>query len=181
MHRIIYPGYTWYSCPIESKNVIIVNSFSKTWFIPGIRVGWVVAADNDLASKFAHVLSLQSGGVNLFGQLFMAELLAEINYEALLQKRLQILSKRKTLFETTLRRYKISDLNQIQGGMNFYLNLQKDSKIIAKKLLKNAGVAIVPGYLFEGRDSCYARVGFGAVMEKEIAEGIKRIASFIVG
>jgi aspartate aminotransferase len=180
MHRIVYDGCAWYSCPMKSKKIIIVNSFSKTWFIPGIRVGWVATTDSDLASKFGHVLSLQSGGVNLFGQLFMAELLAKVNYEVLLQKRLQILSERKAFFETTLNRYKMTYLHQVQGGMNFYLNLQKNSKIITKKLLKKAGVAIIPGYLFEGRDSCYARVGFGAVTEKEIAEGIKRIASFTV-
>lgn len=179
MHRIIYQNNTWYSSSLEGNKAIVVNSFSKSWFIPGIRVGWIVTKDLELAQKCSYMLSIQSDGVNLFGQLFMSELLADFDYEAFLKGKLEVLYERKNLFEDTLKCCNISYFHEVQGGMNFYINLKKDSKIIAKKLLNNFGVAIIPGCMFEGKDSSYARVGFGAVNKEDIVKGIEIIASTV--
>jgi len=63
--------------------------------------------------------------------------------------------------------------------MNFYVNLEQDSTKATKDLLENHRVALIPGQLFEGRPSTYARLGFGASSNEEIERGINIISSFM--
>jgi aspartate/methionine/tyrosine aminotransferase len=170
--------YKKWSCPDLSSNVIIINSFSKCWFIPGVRVGWVVAKDKSLINKLSSLISISSLGVNIFGQMMMAEVLASLDYSRFIEKKISLLETRKKLVERYLNEKEIKYLHDVQGGMSFYIDLKKDSQEISKKLLRK-GVALIPGYLFEGKKSKYARLGFGAVSENEIKKGIEIIKTVI--
>lgn len=98
MNKIIYQGKKWAGPSLEYNKVIAVNSFSKYWFIPGIRVGWVASKNERILEEVSKLIYLKSVGVSLFGQIFMAKVLKEIDYEEFLKKRLKILSERKKGF-----------------------------------------------------------------------------------
>lgn len=179
MDKIIYKGNSWFGPKVQANNVVIVNSFSKTAFIPGIRVGWVASRNKNIVETCRGLIDNQSVGVNLFGQILMAEVLQSGVYHKVIKEKLAILDKRRSFFEKLLREKNISFLQAPSGGMNFYVDLGKDTKKLADKLLK-FGVAIIPGYAFEkNTKSNYARLGFGAVTEKEIKKGIEIICKFI--
>jgi len=179
MNKIIYENITWYGPSIKNKNVVVINSFSKTWFIPGIRLGWMATTDNKLTEKFNNSLVSQSIGVSLFSQLLMINICKKINYQSFLKKRLKILTKRKKLVKEYLKKYKVDYLQDIEGGMNYYINLKQDSSQLIPKIFSKDKIALIPGYLFEGKESTHARLGFGAVNEEEIKKGIKKIANYL--
>jgi aspartate aminotransferase len=179
MNRIVYKRNQWFGPSLKQDNVIVINSFSKMWFVPGIRVGWIATKNKRLVEELSNFFSLQSLGVNLFGQLLMAKILAKIDFKKFLRGKIEILEKRKKVFEKVLKENRIDTLCDVEGGMNFYLNLRQDTQKLALKLLKEFKMAIIPGYFFEGKISNYARLGFGAVSEEEILKGIELISSVI--
>ena len=178
MNRIVYNDIKWEGPVLDNNKVVIINSFSKNWFIPGIRVGWIACKDETAIELFNNFVSLYSVGVNLFSQLFLTEVLSDINYEQFINKYLNILSKRKLLVEKYLNESNIKWLSDVNGGMNYYIDLKKDSHKVSLQLLEK-GVAVIPGRLFEGQTSTYARLGFGAVNEEDIKRGIKAISSLL--
>jgi len=178
MNRIVYEGAERYEPSFEGQ-VVVVNSFSKMWFIPGIRVGWLVTKKEKLSEEFSNFISIQSIGVNLFSQLLMAEILEKIDFEKFLERRLKTLFQRKKIFEQNLKENEIDYLSRVEGGMNFYVNLRQDAAKLASKILKEGKVAFIPGVLFEGRPSTYARFGFGGVTEEGIIRGIKIVSNFL--
>ena len=175
-NEILYDGTRWTGLLLDGARTVAINSFSKNWFIPGIRVGWIASKDHGLNKSIADFLSAQSAGVNLFGQLLMTRALERIDYMQFIQKRLGILTARRDTMRKALDAKGIRYLENSEGGMNFYIDLRNDSKGISSRLLVDGTAAIIPGEFFEGKDSHYARVGFGAVEEEEIIRGIDMIA-----
>jgi aspartate/methionine/tyrosine aminotransferase len=57
-------------------NVIIVESFSKSLGLSGLRIGFVYAADPDFAAEFGLRLALPTNGVDNFAQFAVEKLLA---------------------------------------------------------------------------------------------------------
>ena len=129
--------------------------------------------------EFNSFLSIQSVGVNLFGQLLMCQVLENINYQSFLEKRMKVLNERKALVKKLLNEACINCLHEVQGGMNFYVDLKQDSTKYVSKLLTKHKIAFIPGYLFEGKPSNYARMGFGAAGKEEIMKGIKVLSQLL--
>lgn len=179
MNRIIYSNIKWYGPPLDYDKVVIINSFSKNWFIPGIRLGWIATKNHKMTNELNNLFSLRSVGVNLLGQLLMAEILERLDYTTFITEKLNILEKRKSFFEKSLNENNLHHLHKVEGGMNFYINLRDDSQKIAEKLLHDCSIAIIPGYIFEGTPSMFARFGFGAVNERNIKKGIRALASLL--
>jgi len=92
MHGVVYNNTFWYGPSTDNERVVTINSFSKTWFMPGGRIGWITSKDKRLAELFGNSLSMQTEGVSLFSQFMMAEALKSIGYEGLLAKRMIILN-----------------------------------------------------------------------------------------
>ncbi|MEK7099355.1 MAG: pyridoxal phosphate-dependent aminotransferase [Patescibacteria group bacterium] len=177
-NEILYDGIPWTGPSMSNTHAVAVNSFSKNWFIPGIRVGWTVSKEYALNKDIANFLSAQSAGVNLFGQLLMAKALERIDHAQFIEKRLTILSMRRSVMKKALDMQGIHYLFDPQGGMNFYIDVRGDSKEVASRLLERS-VAVIPGELFEGKQSHYARIGFGSVDEEAIVRGIASIAEML--
>lgn len=178
-NKILYNDALWTGPSLDRKHTIAVNSFSKNWFVPGIRVGWTVSKDHGLNKSIADFLSAQSAGVNLFGQFLMAKALEQIDYAKFMEQRMKILSARRDMMKKTLEAKGIKYLCDPQGGMNFYIDVRSDSRKIASRLLTESKVAVIPGEFFEGKPSHYVRMGFGAVDEKEIVRGVAMIVAML--
>lgn len=179
MNQAIYPGKRWAGPSLREKHVVVVNSFSKMWFLSGIRVGWVGCTNRKISDALANLLSIQSIGVSLPGQLLMDMILKNVDFDTFFQKRLTVLERRRKLMETELNRSGLNYLQKVDGGMNYYVDLKTDSSRIATKLIKEAKIALIPGHPFEGKSTQFARLGFGAVGENEIKRGINSLSSIL--
>lgn len=174
MSRVTYGGQIWQGPDVSDKHIII-SSFSKMFFIPGSRLGWI-AASKEIAENFANYFSVSSIGVNLFSQYFLARVLKTTNFEKLLKERMLVLEGRKRLMGSTLDKFGVAYFQHPQGGMNYYVDLRKNSISQCQKLLAEASIALIPGALFEGRETTFARMGFGAVDDSEITRGVELLA-----
>ncbi|HTR78053.1 MAG TPA: aminotransferase class I/II-fold pyridoxal phosphate-dependent enzyme, partial [Gemmatimonadaceae bacterium] len=57
------------------------------------------------------------------------------------------------------------------------VNTDRDPMTIAERLIREHGVAVVPGPAFGMTDGCYFRVAYGALQKDTVAEGVGRLAT----
>jgi len=55
------------------------------------------------------------------------------------------------------------------------VNANADPMTVAERLVKEHGVAVIPGHAFGVTDGCYFRVAYGALQKDTVAEGIGRL------
>jgi aspartate/methionine/tyrosine aminotransferase len=76
----------------------------------------------------------------------------------------------------------LGDLAQVPAADGaFYVllrvNTTLDPLVLAERLVRQHGVAVVPGSAFGMTDGCYFRVAFGALQKATVTEGIGRLVS----
>jgi len=64
------------------------------------------------------------------------------------------------------------------GAFYFFLNLDAEMKPLAlvERLVREHGVAAIPGNAFGMEDGCYLRVAYGALQPETVVEGVGRLA-----
>ncbi len=69
------------------------------------------------------------------------------------------------------------EIPQTQGAFYFLLRLAQapDSLSVAKRLIQEHGVAVIPGCAFGVNDTCTLRVSYGALTPETAQEGIQRL------
>ena len=170
----------------SSNRVIYIKSFSKI-FLPGIRLGYVIAP-----SKFKE--AIQNAKIN-----------SDISTSSLMQRVLELYintgywrSHITYLNDIYIRRYSVMldnigeylhgivDFKAPGGGFNFYIKLKDEVDFNSFELFnkcKKANVLITPGAMFyrnveEGKR--YFRIGFSQTDDNEISEGLKTIRKVIL-
>ena len=63
------------------------------------------------------------------------------------------------------------------GAFYFLLRLHKplDPLVLTERLIREHGVAVIPGTAFGIHEGCYLRVAYGALQKDSAAEGIGRL------
>jgi aspartate aminotransferase len=157
--------------------LIVTRSFSKSYSMTGFRIGYIAAPGNIIAA-LSKMQSHLTGNVCTFAQYgALAALQLDDDWLADRQSRLQ--QKKDTAFVSVSRLF---DCIQPQGA--FYLfpdvstALRNDdtSETLARRLLKEAGVAVVPGEAFGMAK--HLRISF-AVSDENLQNGLKRIAEVL--
>jgi aspartate/methionine/tyrosine aminotransferase len=64
------------------------------------------------------------------------------------------------------------------GAFYFFLKLDTEMKPLelVERLIKDHGVAAIPGDAFGMDNGCYLRVAYGALQPETVAEGVGRLA-----
>ena len=61
----------------------------------------------------------------------------------------------------------------------FYFLLKIDTELetmaLVERLIREYGVAVIPGTAFGMEDGCYLRVAYGALQKETVAEGVGRL------
>lgn len=172
-NRIMYPPNTWYGPDVTYDKLVIINSFSKNWFISGISAGWIATKNKELLKKLTTSPYAESTGIDLLTQLLLIEILKNVDYETFLKARLNDLMIRRDAMTEALMANNLTPIPP-SGGMNFYIDMHIDTEELFDKAIRQ-GVAFIPGRYFEGKPSSYARLGFGAVTPDEIVRGISML------
>lgn len=159
------------------ERLIVTRSFSKSYGMTGFRIGYVAAPGNIIAA-LSKMQSHLTGNVCTFGQYgAMAALQLDDDLLAARQSKLQ--QKRDMAFE---RVSSLSDCIQPQGAFYLFpdvstaLKHDETSEALSRRLLKEAGVAVVPGEAFGMAK--HLRISF-AVSDENLQNGLERIAEVI--
>ncbi len=154
--------------------VLVTNSLSKAYGLPGLRLGWVVGPADVVAELWGRT------DYTTISPATLSDALATIALEP--NTRARILERTRGIIRANLHllqdwmvsqegrfRYRLPD-----AGAICYMRYDADanSTDFAEKLRTEKGVLVVPGDHF-GMDS-YLRVGFGNP-EDELREGLRRI------
>ncbi len=162
----------------EGGLVIHLSTFSKT-LSPGMRLGWVVAADEVI---HALVIAKQASDLHssTIGQRAVARLLTDFDYEGHISKIRTIYSERCHSMLNALEEHfpRGSKWTRPEGGMFIWVQLPEG--VDAERLLEEAirrNVAFVPGAPFFAADPRrnFMRLNFSNSKPEMIHEGIGRI------
>ena len=146
-HGIEYEKKT-YSLKIFGPNVLVINSFSKFFCMPGWRLGWVIVPKNLKANflKLSQNLFISSSNIGQYSAIKVFDCLKELelivkNYKKCRNILIEKLSKIKRL-----------KFCKPYGAFYIYLNIENTGMIsgkLVKKIIEDTGVALTPGNDFD--------------------------------
>lgn len=162
--------------PSLKKQFVYIGGASKEMSITGWRIGWLVGP-KDLIKGMAKLQSHQCGNVCNLVQLAVLNGLQKGVKEN--QQYLAELKRRRQLVTQELKRLPELKFKPPEGAFYFFIDItevDKNSVHLATKLLKKAGVAVVPGLYFGAEG--YIRLSF-ANSYANLQKAMKRLQEFI--
>lgn len=162
--------------------VVMLGTFSKT-FVPGFRLGWVVAPDNVVDQL---IVAKQSADLctPAFTQLVAAKYLASGAYDENLKKTCALYKRKKELMIKSFEEYMPEGVRWTDpdGGLFLFLKLPKqyDSRELFDLAIED-NVAFVIGEAFycDGSGKHTLRLNFSFASDDQIVEGVRRLAHAI--
>ncbi len=160
-----------------SPRCISVSSFSKSYGLPGIRVGWIVTRDKALQELFLAAKE----------QIMICNSIVdeEIAFRVLSQKEQllpPILRRNRRRFETVkawMAQQKYMDWVEPRGGVVCFPRIRPDSGVDVEAFYKilngKYSTFTGPGHWFE-QDRRFMRVGYGWPKEEELVEGLENLS-----
>lgn len=181
--RIVYDGarhVSIASLPGMRERTIVINGFSKTYSMTGWRLGYVAAPRALMPSLLKVHQNLvtcatsfaQAGGVAALegGQECVAAMVAEFK-------------RRRDMLVAALRRIPGVSCTMPQGAFYVFPNVRAfglTSEELAMYILREAGVATVPGTAFGPGGEGYIRISYANSYE-QIEEATRRLAAVLGG
>jgi len=163
-------------------SVIQIDSFSKTAF-PGLRVGWCVGAEGAI-ERLRLVKQSTDLHTDQLSQATMAEFMRRGYFVKHLAKMRKMYRSRLAAMEEALEKHMPSGTSWThpEGGMSLWVTLPPGFD--AGELLIHArerGILFLPGRYFYSQQPRpnTLRLGFAAVDEKRIAQGMERLAALL--
>jgi aminotransferase len=181
--KIVYDGarhYNFATFPGMRERTLVVNSFSKTYAMTGLRVGYV-CGPKELVSPLWLIHQYTVACVNVLSQYVALAALTECG--EFVAKMVHEFDRRRHLVYE-----RINEMNglkcQLPKGA-FYVFpsvkcLGMSSEQLAEALVREAGVLAVPGSAFGPCGEGYLRVSYAAAYEK-LEEAMNRIEKVIKG
>jgi len=136
------------------KNRISTWSAAKLFGVPGLRIGWALTNDENLANKMAQYVEKTTSGVSTASQNFLTKLLIELENmdSVVLTSEIQNIYQKIQLNGNTFRQYMspyVEDFRGVpalHGGGMFAFFKTSVPKSTFEEALKKAEVRLVPGY-----------------------------------
>jgi aspartate/methionine/tyrosine aminotransferase len=162
-----------------SDDIIVINSFSKYFGMTGWRLGWLVVPPHLVRNveKLAQNLYIAPSTPAQHAALaaFAPETIA------ILEGRRHEFDSRRKLLLAGLRKLGFRIDTEPQGAFYIYANigdLEKDSQVLAGKLIEEAGVAATPGLDF-GMNAPARHMRFAyTVAADKLAAGVERMERY---
>ena len=178
--RLVYPGNRHYSIaalPGMLEHTISVFSFSKTYAMTGMRIGYAVSG-KELIRQMTKMQEHYVACVNTVAQ--KAAVAALRGPQTCVEAMLKEYTRRRDAVIEGLSKIKMMTCRKPAGAFYAFPNISKsgqDSKTFGTSLLKEAKVATVPGAAFGRRGEGHIRLSF-ATSVQNIREAIRRIAEY---
>lgn len=154
---------------------ISVGSMSKTYSLPGLRVGWICARE-DLINEINKHREYNTISVSIIDDYYAS--IALENRAAIEKRNFQIMREGLKVLHDWLNGEVYVKAHLPQGGTTALLRYKKDvpSKTLCRKLQENTGVAILPGETLEMENT--VRIGY-CMNPQTLKFGLKEFSKFL--
>ena len=156
--------------------VIYLGKLGQSLF-PSFQTGFVVAPEN-LISEAKNYLQLLDEQGDLIQEQMLSELIYEGEIHRLMKKNIVIYKQRRNCVSKLLKQdfSEIAQWNIPSGGLAFWIQFQPKISLVklAEESEKN-GLFIPKTILFQDKNTCAIRFGFGHLNEDEIALVLQKL------
>jgi aspartate/methionine/tyrosine aminotransferase len=159
-----------------SDRVISVSSLSKTYGLPGIRMGWILCRHRQLMETFlAAKEQIQICGSVLDEEVAYRYLLNKDKYFVPIRKDI---AEKFRILKTWMDAQDVLEWVEPRGGVVCFPRLRRPEKVDTDKfydtLLGTYGTYTGPGHWF-GMPRHYMRIGYGWPMKQQLVDGLAAI------
>ena len=178
--KIVFEGKKSFSMaelPDMREQVVVINSFSKTYAMTGWRVAWLVVPDG-YTERMAQVQEGIVSCVSTFSQYAAASALQS---DECIGEFLVDYSRRRNLLIDGLNSIPGITCLKTQGSFYAFANIKafgKTSQEFAEELIEGAKVVVVPGSAFGKMGEGYVRLVF-ANSDENLREAVRRIREYV--
>lgn len=166
-----------YKLPIAaslSERVISVSSLSKSYGLPGIRIGWLITKNKKLQELFlAAKEQIFICGSVVDEEIAFRYMQKRNNYFPAIKKDMQ---EKFEITKAWMSSQKYFEWIEPSGGVVCFPRIKNEYKVDIEKfykvLLSEFGTYVGPGHWFEESDRSF-RLGFGWPTQSELKEGLK--------
>lgn len=162
-------------CDLYDRAVSL-GVMSKSFGLPGLRIGWIATQDEDIYRKMAAYKDYTSI-CNSAPSEFLASLALK-NKDVILARNLAIIEKNQAILDSFFKKYEeIFEWLPPKAGPIAFPRLRRDmdAERVCERLVERRGVLLLPGAYYD-YDRTHFRIGFGRA---EIKEGIEEIDKFV--
>lgn len=157
---------------------MIVNSFSKYFSMPGWRLGWLLAPEEDLTRARAYAGNLFLSAPSLSQHVALAAL---DNHDEL-DGHIEVYRRNRDLLLDALPKMGLGEIAPPDGAFYIYVDIRhftNDSLGFCERLLRDTGVATAPGVDFDPVEGGhFMRLSF-AVSTSQIEDAISRMGPWL--
>ncbi|MEN6447595.1 MAG: pyridoxal phosphate-dependent aminotransferase [Syntrophaceae bacterium] len=163
-----------------TDNAVVINGFSKAYAMTGWRLGWVVLPPSMVrtAQKIQQNLMICAPSIAQWGGVAA---LTEATQDV--EDMRQTFARRRKVMLSEMARHGFNVEVEPTGAFYVLVNmgdLCSDSVALAMDILEHSGVGVTPGIDFGPGAARYLRFSY-ANSEKNIEEGLSRVASYLKG
>lgn len=157
---------------IYSKG-ISVGSMSKTYSLPGLRVGWV-AACKELVQEINHQREYNTISISFLDDYLAATALE--NKEKIAQRNFEIMNQGLKTLGDWIKHESLADCVIPTGGTTALVKYLKDipSRVLCKDFQEKFSVALLPGETLEMEG--YVRIGF---CSSDLKSGLEKFSEYL--
>jgi aspartate/methionine/tyrosine aminotransferase len=176
-HGIEYDGEKTQTALKFSDNAIVINSFSKYFSMPGWRIGWMVVPEDLINNCGAIIRNMYLAAPTPC----QYAAIAAMDCRTELDEHLKRYAKNRDILLSEMPKAGFDKFLQPEGAFYFYAHvkhLHHDSHLYAQEILKNVGVAAMPGTDFDPHHGHhYMRFSYAGKTE-DIEEAVKRLREY---
>ncbi|KAJ6111873.1 hypothetical protein N7523_007934 [Penicillium sp. IBT 18751x] len=157
-------------------HVLSVSSLSKSFGVPGIRLGWVTTQNKTLQEIFLAAKEQISISGSVINEWVATQLLS--NRHNILAMTNEEMGKRLDMVKSWIEREELLEWIEPAGGVVCFPRMKKEpaggTAAFYERLLKKYQTYVGPGHWF-GMPDTYFRLGFGWPTREELAAGMGAI------
>lgn len=168
------------------EKTIAASSMSKTYSLPGIRLGWIASRNHEVIDAALNHRSYTSIAVSQLDQEVAAYVLDDSCIHNLLKRNIDIAKQNLAILESFIERHRWACewVRPVASTVSFVkfskMGKPVDDGVFCRQVLEKKGVLIVPGSSCFGNNEDfkgYVRIGYG---DKEALEGaLAALAEFL--
>lgn len=168
----------------QGKQVLSIGSFSKT-LAPGLRLGWLLGAEDDIQRCVNCGTTQMGGGANPFVANIVAEYCLSGHWETHISNLRSLYKTRCDIALAALAQYMPADVSWTRPTGGFFIWLSLPQNVFAqdvKRMALQEGVLVASGegfFVTPANGAHNLRLAFSCAAPREIEKGIRILAEVI--
>ena len=163
-----------------SKKVLSVSSLSKTYGIPGIRIGWVVCQDKAMIDRLICAKEQVCIGGSVVDEYI--GFIALSQKDEWIKKNDAVIAKNFAIVKDWIEHEELLEWVEPQAACTCFPRIKESAGVDVDKFYKilndKYGTFVGPGHWFE-QERRYLRIGYGWPKEEELKAGLAAISAAV--